>query len=176
MRPKPTATTPSARRARRGRVLFAAGVSVGALAMMHGALQWWGDLAAFRQALDRAPLVWWSLPSSLIFWAFGVCMLWSTVAGFVAEIQIFIGAFAVYPVAAGIGLLGLLVTAALFLQLLQKLFFGPLPEARRGFPDLRAAETAVLGALLGLTLLVGVYPRWLLDVVDATSRLVTGGR
>jgi NADH-quinone oxidoreductase subunit M len=96
-------------------------------------------------------------------------------AGFVAEVQIFIGAFAVYPVAAGVGLLGLLVTAALFLQLLQKLFLGELPAERRGFPDLRAAETATLGVLLSLTVVVGVYPRWLLDLVDATSRLLTRG-
>ena len=95
-------------------------------------------------------------------------------AGFVAEIQIFIGTFAVYPIAAGVALIGLLVTAALFLQLLQKLFFGSLPAERRGFPDLRPAETATLSVLLALTVLVGVYPRWLLDLIQATSRLVTG--
>ncbi len=95
-------------------------------------------------------------------------------AGFVAEIQIFIGTFAVYPVAAGIALLGLLVTAALFLQLVQKLFFGDLPAERQGFRDLAGAERAVLGVLLGLVVLIGVYPRWLLDLVHATSRLLTG--
>lgn len=96
-------------------------------------------------------------------------------AGFVAEVQIFIGTFAVYPVAAGIGLIGLLVTAALFLQLLQKLFLGDLPAERRGFPDLRAAERATLGTLLGLTIVIGVYPRWLLDLIDTTSRLLVRG-
>ncbi len=96
-------------------------------------------------------------------------------AGFVAEVQIFIGTFAVYPVAAGVALLGLLVTAALFLQMLQKLFFGELPANRRGFTDLQGAERATVGALLALVLIIGVYPRWLLDLVDVTSRLLTGG-
>jgi len=96
-------------------------------------------------------------------------------AGFVAEVQIFIGAFAVYPVAAGIALLGLLVTAALFLQMLQRLFFGELPPERRSFPDLRVPELATVGALLTLVVVIGVYPRWLLDLVEVSSRLLTGG-
>ncbi|MEO7556880.1 MAG: NADH-quinone oxidoreductase subunit M [Acidimicrobiales bacterium] len=95
-------------------------------------------------------------------------------AGFVAEVEVFIGTFAVYPAAAAIALVGLLVTAALFLQLLQKLFFGELPPERRGFPDLTGAEAGVLGALLALTVVIGIYPRVLLDVIDTTSRLLTG--
>ena len=95
-------------------------------------------------------------------------------AGFVAEVQVFIGTFAVYPVAAGVALVGLLLTAALFLQLLQKLFFGDLPADRRRFPDLRPCETVVLGTVLALVVLIGVYPRWLLDVIDTSSRLLTG--
>jgi NADH-quinone oxidoreductase subunit M len=95
-------------------------------------------------------------------------------AGFVAEVQVFVGTFAVYPVAAGIALIGLLVTAALFLQLLQKVFFGELPAERRSFPDLRPRETLVLGTLLALVVVIGVYPRWLVDVVHTTSRALTG--
>jgi len=95
-------------------------------------------------------------------------------AGFVAEVQILIGTFAVYPVAAGVALLGLLVTAALFLQMLQRLFFGELPSERKGFPDLRRTEAAALGGLLALVVVIGVYPRWLLDLVQATSRLMIG--
>lgn len=94
--------------------------------------------------------------------------------GFVAEVQVFIGTFAVYPIAAGIGLIGLLVTAALFLQLLQKLFFGELPAERRRFPDVSAIETAVLGFLLVPVVILGIYPRGLLDVIEATSRILTG--
>ena len=95
-------------------------------------------------------------------------------AGFVAEVQIFIGTFAVYPAAAAVALLGLLITAALFLQMLQKLFFGQLPPEHRKFPDLARSETAVLAVLIALIVLIGVYPRWLLDLIDSTSRLLVG--
>lgn len=92
-------------------------------------------------------------------------------AGFVAEFQIFLGTFAVHPWLAGIGLLGILITAALFLNLVQRLFFGALPPRWQRFPDLRAIELGVLGVLGLLTVLIGLYPRWLLAVVDSASRL-----
>src|SRR3546814_5784007 len=69
-------------------------------------------------------------------------------AGFVAEIQIFAGTFAVWPWLAGIGILGILITAALFLHMLQQLFFGKIPSRWRDFTDLRGAEVAVLVVLL----------------------------
>jgi NADH-quinone oxidoreductase subunit M len=93
-------------------------------------------------------------------------------AGFVAEVQIFIGAFAVHPVAAGLALLGVLLTAALFLQMLQRLFFGELPERWRGFADLDRRETATLVPLLLVVLVIGIWPRWLLDLIDSASRAV----
>ena len=94
-------------------------------------------------------------------------------AGFVAELHIFLGAFAVYPWLAAIGLLGILITAALFLQLLSAVFFGDLPDARRGFPDLSRVEASLLGGLLALVVLIGVWPAWLIDLIDA-ARLMAG--
>ncbi|MGR3571065.1 complex I subunit 4 family protein [Brevirhabdus sp.] len=88
-------------------------------------------------------------------------------AGFVAELHIFIGAFAVYPWIAAIGLLGLLITAALFLQMLRMVFFGDLPTERAGFPDLSRMEIACLAGLLSLVVLIGIWPAWLLDLIDA---------
>ncbi len=95
-------------------------------------------------------------------------------AGFVAEFQIFVGTFAVYPVLAGIALLGVLITAALFLQLLQKLFFGDLPERLADFPDLGRWELAALAPLLGLVVLIGVWPTWLLDLISPASEFIVG--
>jgi NADH-quinone oxidoreductase subunit M len=90
-------------------------------------------------------------------------------AGFVAEFQIFVGAFAVYPVLAGVALIGVLITAALFLQMLQQLFFGETPDHLTSFTDLGARETVVLAVLLALVVLIGVWPTWLLDVVTPAS-------
>ena len=95
-------------------------------------------------------------------------------AGFVAEFQIFAGTFTVYPWLAAIALFGILITAALFLQMLQSLFFGNLPARWRDFADLRRIEVIVLVALLALVVLIGVYPRWLLVMIDSASRSALG--
>ncbi|MEQ8346227.1 MAG: NADH-quinone oxidoreductase subunit M [Sneathiellaceae bacterium] len=95
-------------------------------------------------------------------------------AGFVAEFQIFAGTFAVYPWLAAIGILGILVTAALFLQMVQQLFFGDLPARWQGFPDLGRVEILVLALLLLLVVAIGVYPAWLLTLVEAGTAAPAG--
>lgn len=95
--------------------------------------------------------------------------------GFVAEFQVFVGTFAVYPVLAAVGLLGILVTAALFLQLLQRMFFGERTSRFPDLPDLGGTEKLVLGGLLGLVVLFGVAPRPLLDLVQTATTVVVGG-
>jgi len=95
-------------------------------------------------------------------------------AGFVAEVQIFIGAFAVYPWIAAIGLLGILITAALFLRMVQDVFFGKLPARWSGFPDLAWHETTVLAVLLFFVVLIGVYPRWLLTLIGSATSVIIG--
>lgn len=92
--------------------------------------------------------------------------------GFVAEFQIFTGTFGVFPWLAGIGLLGLLVTAALFLQLLQAVFLGERPARWDGLSDLVPSEQATLGVLLGLTIVLGIAPRAMLDTIHATADLL----
>lgn len=67
-----------------------------------------------------------------------------------------------------------MVTTALFLGMLRDLFFGPTPEARRGFPDLDRAEGAVLAVLLGFVELIGVWPAWLLGVIEAGAAAALG--
>jgi NADH-quinone oxidoreductase subunit M len=96
-------------------------------------------------------------------------------AGFVAEFQIFVGTFAVFPWLAAIGLLGILVTAALFLQMMQKLFFGEMPERWKDWIDLRPVEVAALVPLALLVLAIGVAPKPLLDVVDSASKFILAG-
>lgn len=96
-------------------------------------------------------------------------------AGFVAEFQIFAGTLAVYPWLAGIGLLGIVVTAALFLRMLQRVFLGPLPERWSSWTDLGRRELAALVPMLALVVVIGIFPAWLVDVIDTASRFITGG-
>lgn len=91
-------------------------------------------------------------------------------AGFVAEFQIFVGTFAVYPWLAGIGLIGILITAALFLHVLQRIFLGALPEEWKAWPELRRVEVLTVGLLLVFVVLIGVAPSWLLSVIDSAAQ------
>ncbi|GGE73799.1 NAD(P)H-quinone oxidoreductase subunit D4 [Streptosporangium jomthongense] len=97
-------------------------------------------------------------------------------AGFVAEFHILVGTFGVYPWLAAIALLGLLITAALFLRMLQSLFFGQLPERWKSMPDLNAAEFSVLGILLLLVVVIGVYPAVLIDLIETSTGWLVGGQ
>lgn len=90
-------------------------------------------------------------------------------AGFVAEFQIFTGALAVRPVLAGLALVGVLLTAALFLQMLQQVFLGETPEHLGGFPELETAEVVPLVLLLLPVVVIGVAPAFLVDPMSATA-------
>jgi NADH-quinone oxidoreductase subunit M len=96
-------------------------------------------------------------------------------AGFVAEVQIFAGAFGVWPWLVAPAVLGVVITAALFLRMIRALFFGELPMRRASFPDLRGDEKAVLGALLVLVVVIGVWPAWLIETVKVTAEAIASG-
>ena len=95
-------------------------------------------------------------------------------AGFIAEFQIFVGTFGVYPWLAAIGLLGILITAALFLQMLQRMFLGERPDRWSTWRDLEPAEVTALASLLVLVIVIGVMPAWLLGVIDSAATALVG--
>ncbi|MEW5424881.1 NuoM family protein [Amorphus sp. 3PC139-8] len=154
--------------------MVAHGLITGSLFLIAGAfwqraqsydLDNYGGLARIAPKLTAATVL-------ATFASFGLPAL----AGFVAEFQIFTGTFAVYPWLAALGLLGILITAALFLVMVQSLFFGDLPPQRAHFPDLRGPEIWVVSVLLFLVVLIGIWPAWLLDLIGAGTRaLIEGG-
>ncbi len=96
-------------------------------------------------------------------------------AGFVAEFQIFAGTFAIYPALAGVGLLGLVITAALFLRMIQRAFLGALPERWATWAELSRTEVLALAPVLALVVVIGVAPAWVLDVIDSAASALVGG-
>ncbi len=153
--------------------MVAHGLITGALFLVAGAFWQRGreyDLGAYGGLARVAP----HLAVLTILAAFASLGL-PGLAGFVAEFQVFVGTFAVHPSLAGVALLGLLITAALFLQIVQELFFGELPPRWNDFPELRTVELVILSTLLALVVAIGVYPRWLLASIDATTRVLVGG-
>jgi NADH-quinone oxidoreductase subunit M len=151
------------------------GLLTGALFLLTGVLyarRHTYDIAAYSGLAARTPLFA-GLTALAAFGSLGIPGL----SGFIAEFQIFTGSLPGQPVATAIALLGILITAALFLWALQRVFLGPLrvpdaPGAAAGFPDLYPSEAVAVGPLLGLALAIGIVPRFLLDVIEPAARTV----
>jgi NADH-quinone oxidoreductase subunit M len=114
------------------------------------------------------PMPWYSSLAALAFFAsLGLPGL----AQFPAELQIFLGTFDVFPVVAAVAVVGIVITAALFLLALQRAFMGDTPEGLRRLPDLHLREVVAIAPLVALFVVLGLYPRLALDVIDAASWL-----
>ncbi|WP_338403995.1 NADH-quinone oxidoreductase subunit M [Cellulosimicrobium arenosum] len=94
-------------------------------------------------------------------------------SGFVAEFEIFAGSLAGVPVAVTVAVLGILLTAGLFLRALRHLLTGDLtvPDGvdARSIQDLTASERVSIVPLLALSVAVGLLPWLLLDVVGPAA-------
>ena len=88
--------------------------------------------------------------------------------GFVGEFLIFRGVFPLSWVAATVSVLGLLVTAAVILTVIQKVFTGPAPERWASFPDMHGGERFAMAPVIGLMLLIGLLPQLIIDSVNPT--------
>jgi NADH-quinone oxidoreductase subunit M len=94
-------------------------------------------------------------------------------SGFIAELQVLVGSWQAYPTLTVICGLGILVGVAYSMRVLQKAFFG---QPRPAGAELAGAATSPLEAitvperlgacvLLGVSLVVGLYPKLLLDLI-----------
>ncbi|HOW64648.1 MAG TPA: NADH-quinone oxidoreductase subunit M [Candidatus Paceibacterota bacterium] len=88
--------------------------------------------------------------------------------GFIGEFLIFKGTFGLAPWAAGAAVAGLLLTAIFILTLILKVFHGPLKEEWRGLTDLSQGERYLLMPVVGLMLLLGIYPQVVLRWINVT--------
>ena len=88
--------------------------------------------------------------------------------GFIGEFLIFKGSFAVAASFTAVAALGLLVTAIVFMRVMQALFSGPLAEGCRTFPDLRPNEKWTVIPVALLMFAVGIAPQFILNIFNAT--------
>jgi len=97
--------------------------------------------------------------------------------GFVAEFLIFVGSFGIFPYLTAVAVTGVVFSAAMFLWTIQRIFLGPPNERWTHLPDMDAREKVALVPLAALMLIFGIYPRPLLDVINAAmTSLVTALR
>ncbi len=97
--------------------------------------------------------------------------------GFIAEFFIFLGSFAIFPYLTVIAVTGVVFTAAMFLWTIQRIFLGPFNPRWASLPDMDGREKVALLPLTVLMLIFGIYPKPLLDLINAAiAGLVTALR
>lgn len=90
--------------------------------------------------------------------------------GFVGEFLIFKGVFALTAWAAVLATPGLLLTAWFLLNILQKVFSGPLNERWQGFPDLTAKEIWIMLPATVLMFVIGIWPQSVIGLINETMK------
>jgi NADH-quinone oxidoreductase subunit M len=127
------------------------------------------DLSKFGGLAGEMPVY-----TAFVGFAFMASLGLPGLAGFVAEILTFVGAFPVYRVLTILAATGVIITAAYHLWALQRIFLGKFNESWRSnhylepfggkFPEINAREVASLIPLAVLVLYLGFYPKPLLDM------------
>jgi len=141
------------------------GLVTGALFFLLGMLQdraHTRDMGAFGGLLARVPWLGWTFILSA-FASLGLPGL----AHFPAEFQVFLATLNAAPWAI-VAILAIVVTAGLYLRAIAAVFLGSENEKWAEMPDLDRREKLVIVPLLILTVLVGVAPGWLIDMIHTT--------
>jgi NADH-quinone oxidoreductase subunit M len=106
-------------------------------------------------------------------------------SGFIAELQVLIGAWQAFPWFAILAGVGIVVGIAYTWRAMQRVFFSDIPATDAAgavappphYEPITWAETTGVLLLAGISLVIGLYPRLLLDVISpATHALLNGGR
>jgi NADH-quinone oxidoreductase subunit M len=87
--------------------------------------------------------------------------------GFISEFLVVRGAWPVFTFFTILSMIGLFFTGAYILKGIKQVLHGPLNERWKGhISEINAREAFVITPLLVLMLLVGVWPAWLLNVIN----------
>ena len=90
--------------------------------------------------------------------------------GFISEFLVVRGAFPILTVYTAISMLGLLFTGAYILKGIKKVLHGPLNEhwahGEHKLTEINTREILVMAPLVVLILWIGIWPAWILDVIN----------
>jgi NADH-quinone oxidoreductase subunit M len=87
-------------------------------------------------------------------------------APFISEFLVLIGTFTVYPAFAVFAASALVLSAIYILWMYQRMMTGPVATGNDKLRDLVPREIVVVAPLIALLLVLGVYPKPALDVID----------
>jgi NADH-quinone oxidoreductase subunit M len=93
--------------------------------------------------------------------------------GFVSEFMVVRGSWHVYSIYTALTMIGLLLTAAYLLKALKLVLHGSLNPEWKSVSEISVRERLVVYPLMALMLSIGLWPRWVVEVINATvTRLV----
>jgi NADH-quinone oxidoreductase subunit M len=95
--------------------------------------------------------------------------------GFVSEFMVVRGAWPVFTLITALGMIGLLMTGAYILKGIGKVLHGPLNTKWVGHKlEISPREVVAIAPLLVLMLVIGIWPGWLVSVINAAITRMMG--
>lgn len=92
-------------------------------------------------------------------------------SGFVSEFLVIRGSWPILGLATALGMIGLFFTGAYILKALKLVLHGPLNERWSKLSEISTREILVIAPLAALMLGIGVWPAWILNVINRAVQL-----
>lgn len=108
--------------------------------------------------------------------AFGAILIFVSLAslglpglnGFVSEFMVARGVWGIFPIYLALSMIGLLMTGAYILKGIGQTLHGPLNPRWRNLKDMTIREHVIIWPLMALMLSLGVWPQWIVAVINDT--------
>jgi NADH-quinone oxidoreductase subunit M len=94
---------------------------------------------------------------------------------FVSEFLVLVGTFTRYEAAAILATLGIILAAIYILWMYQRTMTGPVRDEVANMPDLKPRELWAVAPLIALIIVLGVYPRPVLNIINPAVRSTLQG-
>jgi NADH-quinone oxidoreductase subunit M len=107
--------------------------------------------------------------------AYGAILMFTSMAslglpglnGFISEFLVVRGSWAIFPVYTALAMIGLLFTGAYILKAIKMVLHGPTNQKWVGhLSEINLREVFVIAPLMVLMLQLGIWPAWLLDIIN----------
>jgi len=121
------------------------------------------EIAGFGGIAERMPRY-----AAITTFAFFAAIGLPGLSGFVSEVLCFLGGFKEYRVYTIISVSGVVLGAAYMLWTYQRVFLGALNEKYKGLAEINGREILTLVPLALIVLIAGVYPKFILDLMNST--------
>jgi NADH-quinone oxidoreductase subunit M len=96
--------------------------------------------------------------------------------GFISEFLVVRGSWPILTVYTAIAMLGLLFTGAYILKGIKSVLHGPMNEhwahGEHKLTEINTREILVMAPLMALILVIGIYPAWILDVINKAMMML----